>query len=136
MRHASDRVVVECVAVRTQRIAPIALAVVALAALASPAAALEPDARYALVHGCYALQSGGKTVAADAGPFRMQATGLGTYLLYGKRGDYLSAGLLGDAVAPASEPSERSDWKVEVRGDAFTLTLADGRALTAGPTAP
>ena len=75
-------------------------------------------ARYGLVHGCYALQAAdgrflakaGDTyaaIAADAGSaeaFRMQATRLGDYLLYGVHKDFLADS--GNGVpAPATTPS-------------------------------
>ena len=43
----------------------------------------QPQTRYSLVHGCYALRSpsGGDAIAAAVGPFRMQAAALGIYLL-------------------------------------------------------
>ncbi|MEJ7786192.1 MAG: Coagulation factor 5/8 type domain-containing protein [Solirubrobacteraceae bacterium] len=99
---------------------------------AAPASALKKNARYALAGGCYDLRSSatGRTVAAAAGPFRLKATALGSYLIYGKHRDFLSAGEDG-SVAPAPEPSEQGDWRVDVRGRAFTLTLPSGKALTA-----
>jgi hypothetical protein len=113
------------------------------ALFAAPASA-QDDARYQLVHGCYALQtSGGKfVVKADGGayratagsvgeaePFRMQATRLGSYLLYGKARDFMSGG--DDAVKSADAPDGTADWKVEGTTDAFRLSLPDagGKAL-------
>jgi hypothetical protein len=122
-------------AVRPHRLALLALSALAFAVAAAPAAALDADARYGLVKGCYDLRSEalGKPVHADAGPFFMQATGLGTYLLYGKAKTFLSAGSDG-AVSAAGAPSEQGNWKVEVKGDAFTLTLPSGKALAADGT--
>jgi len=104
-----------------------------LALGASTASAADSEARYALANGCYDLRSDalGKTVAADAGPFRMQATALGKYLLYGKRRDFLTADPDG-RVAPAGSPSEQADFRVDARGTAFTLTLPSGKALATG----
>ncbi|HEV3001453.1 MAG TPA: Coagulation factor 5/8 type domain-containing protein [Solirubrobacteraceae bacterium] len=113
-------------------------------AVAAPAAAQDDSARYALVHGCYALQApSGKLVAKDATgayrataggvgeaePFRMQATRLGQYLLYGRARDFMSGGDAG--VRSASAPDGTADWRVDVAGDGFRLTLPDagGRAL-------
>jgi hypothetical protein len=113
-------------------------------ACAAPAAAQDDSARYELVHGCYALQaSSGKFVAKDltgayrtsagsvgeAEPFRMQATRLGQYLLYGKARDFMSGG--DSAVTSADAPDGTADWRVDVAGDAFRLTLPDagGKAL-------
>src|SRR5262245_29309689 len=85
-------------------IAAGAAAAVALLALASPAgtrtdavAAAAPTDRYALVHGCYELQL---PSSRQLGPFRMQATTLGQYLLYGAHGDFLGPG-----ISSASLPS-------------------------------
>jgi len=111
---------------RLRLVLPIAALLVA-AALPAGASALDRDARYALVHGCYDLTSGGKKVA---GPLRMQASGLGTYLLYGAQGDFLTAGADGK-VAPAADPSDNGNWTVDVRGDDYTLTLPNGKALSA-----
>ncbi|WP_205696533.1 Coagulation factor 5/8 type domain-containing protein [Conexibacter sp. SYSU D00693] len=121
--------------------------VAAVMALAAPAAAhaADDDARYALVHGCYALQSqaSGKFIAqtatgyratasgaGEAEPFRMQATQLGQYLLYGKDRDFLAGD--GTAVEPAAQPSPAADWRVDADGERYTLTLpATGRRLRA-----
>ncbi|HVE67888.1 MAG TPA: Coagulation factor 5/8 type domain-containing protein, partial [Solirubrobacteraceae bacterium] len=101
--------------------------------VAPPASALTPDARYELANGCYGLksESPNRLVATDSGPFRMQATDLGRYLLYGRKRDFLT----GDAqnrVAAAAEPSENADWRVDVAGEAFKLVLPSrDRALAA-----
>jgi hypothetical protein len=50
----------------------------------------------------------------------MQATDLGSYLLYGLDRDFLAAGD-GDAVVVAATPSAASDWKVVEAGDGFEL---------------
>ncbi|HEX6945033.1 MAG TPA: hypothetical protein VF196_02500, partial [Casimicrobiaceae bacterium] len=111
-----------------KKAALLALTMVAAVVPAAPAAAAAPD-RYSLANGCYALQSGGTTVA---GPFRMQATELGRYLLYGLKRDFLSAGSDGK-VAPAADPSPSGDWRVDPAAGGFRLTLPDagGKALTA-----
>ncbi|MDX6640815.1 MAG: hypothetical protein QOF12_1826 [Solirubrobacteraceae bacterium] len=115
----------------------LALVVVPALAVAAPAQAVHADARYGLVHGCYELQGPG----AQAGPFRMQATALGKYLLYTRDRRVLTAAADG-IVAPVAAPSEQGDWRVDVSGAGYTLTLPDGRrlgvaagALRAGPTA-
>ena len=46
--------------------------------------------RYSLVNGCYQLQLSSRQ---QLGPFRMQATALGQYLLYGVHQDFLGPGL-------------------------------------------
>src|SRR4051812_9042150 len=66
---------------------------VALALLAAPLAAraAQPPTRYSLVHGCYALTAASGVLLADAAHVRMQATGLGRYLLYRQDGTFLAA---------------------------------------------
>ena len=97
---------------------PVVLAALALLA-AAPAAHAVDDSRYALVHGCYDLTSGGQKVA---GPFRMQATTLGQYLLYEKDMTFLAK--TGDTtVGNASAPSDDANWTVDGTTGAFTLTL-------------
>ena len=129
--------------------------------------------RYSLAGGCYALKSvaTGKFVAkasdgsyrASAGgadgaePFRMQATTLGRYLLYGAKRDFMGVGKPtpipvatptnplpvpglpgstttqpGDRVQSAAAPSETADWRVNSAGDAFAVDLpaAGGQVLT------
>jgi hypothetical protein len=97
----------------------------AAARAASPQAAVpraaQPLNRYSLVHGCFALQSApGSGGAIPVGPYRMQATSLGQYLLYGSAQDFLAA-----AATPAmvASPSVETVWRVD--GDArtgFTIT--------------
>src|SRR3954471_24973995 len=98
----------------------IALTLVALVAMTCAARAdTAPPTRYSLVHNCYGLQApGGKFVAktadnaypatADSAAsgeiFRMQATDLGKYMLYGRGSDYL-AGDNGDVFANG-QPNE------------------------------
>jgi hypothetical protein len=116
----------------------------------SLASATGTDRRYALANGCYALrsQSAGAFVVKAAGGylanaaspgaaenFRMQATGLGSYLFYGRDRDFMAAGAL-NLVAPASDASPSADWRVDVNpGNTFRITLpSSGQALgvTAG----
>ena len=97
----------------------------ALLASASIAHAAD-DSRYALVHGCYDLTSGGKPVETGIGPFRMQATALGDYLLYGKKGDFL-AKTGATSVDSAGTPSDDANWTVDGTTGAFTLTLASAK---------
>ena len=49
----------------------------------------------------------------------MQATDLGRYLLYGRDADFLA--LAGDAIAPATEPSDDADWTVRESGPGFSF---------------
>ena len=129
------------------RVALIFCCLAFLAALPAPALAGAGDnARFALANGCYGLKSvaAGKFAAkgpdgaysasaADAGggePFRMKATELGAYMLYGKGGDFLG-GASGRA-ASQPRPDANADWRVESAGAAgsFRLVLAEGnRAL-------
>jgi hypothetical protein len=83
------------------------------------------NARYELAGGCHDLrsQSLGRTVATGAGPFRMQATALGRYLLYGKAQDFLAADGSG-GVEQAAAASPDADWRVDdAGGGAFRLFL-------------
>jgi hypothetical protein len=106
--------------VKGRRPAPgLAALLVALLVAAAPAAAAET--RYSLAGGCYALQaqSGGALPGADR--VRMQATDLGSYLLYLPDRTFLATRDDG-SVAPANEPSPAADWRVtEAGGGAFTL---------------
>ena len=115
-------------------------------AIASTASAQTGQNRYSIVGGCFAVKSnslgkyvaeasGGYTAsAADTGsaePFRLQATALGKYLLYGKDRDFLAAGA--DRAEVAAKPSEAADWTVDGKAGAFTLTNG-GRKLSVAPT--
>jgi microsomal dipeptidase-like Zn-dependent dipeptidase len=127
-----------------RRIAAAALCVLgALPATAGSAAAQDAAARYRLANGCYAIEAGGRLVAKDgaggytasasdggsAEAFRMQATTLGQYLLYGRARDFLSTD--NGRVVSEAQPSPSSDWKVDTAdGDRFTLRLAStGKGL-------
>jgi microsomal dipeptidase-like Zn-dependent dipeptidase len=104
--------------------APLLAAVVAALLVATtPAAAAET--RYSLAGGCFALQAEGRTLAG-AELVRMQATDLGSYLLYLPDRTFLAA--QGDgSVAPADEPSPSADWRVDDAGGG-TFTLAPASA--------
>ena len=124
----------------------LALCLIGAAAAAPAASAGTSDARYALANGCYALKSasanklivksGDGTYAATADSpnaaeaFRMKATELGAYMLYGRAADYLGA--TGGTAKSQARPNEGSDWKVEAAGSAsaFRLTVnGTNRAL-------
>src|SRR3954452_13510615 len=106
-----------------------------LAALGVPAVARADDARYALANGCYALTSHGTPVATDVGPFRMKATALGSYMLYGAKQQFLARTPLLGQVGTATEPSSDADWTVDGTTGAFTLTLASTKQqLATAPT--
>ncbi len=86
----------------------------ATATARAPAAARKPPPpldRYSLVHGCYTLRSGTSAIAPGDGPFRMQATALGQYLVYGVHADYL-----GPALAPVPSPGTSTVWQVNGSG--------------------
>jgi hypothetical protein len=107
----------------------VALIVAVLLTAASPAAAAGAGpTRYSLAGGCYALRSAdsGKT-GAGAGRIRMQATGLGRYLLYRPDRSFLAAS--GAKVAPASTPTAAAVWIVRgERGGPFTLSPSSRHA--------
>jgi len=56
-----------------------------------------------------------------ATPFRMQATGLGSYLLYGPDGNMPDAKVSG-RVTPGPNAGPTADWEVTSRGDKIRLT--------------
>ncbi len=125
-------------------LAAIAAVVAGILAMASPASAAPQQNRHSLVHGCYSLQpasggfvqksAGGYDTRGTAPPrseaFRMQATDLGRYLLFGRDRDFLA--VAGGAIAPAADPSPDAEWDVvPVKGSAYRLvSLSTGRPLT------
>jgi microsomal dipeptidase-like Zn-dependent dipeptidase len=97
-------------------------ALVVLAACPVSAAADAPT-RYSLAGGCFALReaSSGKLVGER---LRMQATRLGSYLMYGPARDFLAADPAG-GIGRSAQPSPAADWRVDpASGDSFTLTPA------------
>ena len=111
-----------------------------LVACASAGALFAPAAGavdiYAYANGCYALRdantdrfvvrdalgySATARTADAATPFRLQATALGRYLLYGPDGRMPGAGALG-AVAPVATPGPAADWRVAADGDMLRFT--------------
>ena len=68
---------------RLRRTAAVALGLMAAAPAAAWAA--DPPTRYSLANGCYALQSSSGQVVAGGDHVRMQATTLGSYLLWNAR---------------------------------------------------
>jgi len=105
----------------------LALLATILAVLLAAAPARAAQTRYSLAQGCYALTSGGSTVA---GPFRMKPTALGRYLLYTKDARYFARE--GDGVTAAAQPSENADWTVEGREGAFSLSVGGLKLTDAG----
>ena len=124
--------------VRTLTLTAVALCLVAIAAPSAHAGSSN-DARYALANGCFALKSVAANravtksadgtyaatapTAAGAEAFRMKATELGAYMLYGRAADYLAAS--GDEARSQPGPNQDSDWKVDTAGSAsaFRLTV-------------
>jgi len=126
----------------------VALALVACASvsalLAQPAAAVDI---YGYANGCYALRdantnrfvvrdalgySATAPTASTATPFRMQATALGRYLLYGPGGNMPSASAL-DSLAATTTAGPAADWSVDDGGDTVSLeNVSTGRQLGVG----
>ena len=139
----------------------LALGLTLTAVLAAAAPAAQAQDRYALANGCYGLKSlstgsfaaktadGGFAAGADqakAERFRMQATDLGRYLLYGKDRDFLAngtpepvdslplplpAGSPGERIQAETAPSESGDWSIDVDGGAYVLTLPSAQKVLA-----
>jgi hypothetical protein len=96
----------------------LGVALVVIALTAGGAQAAVPYDRYGFVHGCYSFQDGGgQMIAPAAGPFRMQATTLGEYLLYGVHEDFLADPGTGTPT-PAAAPSTAAEWEVTGNLDA------------------
>jgi hypothetical protein len=88
-----------------------------------------PPTRYSLVNGCYdVLDAQGHQLAPSDAPFRMQATALGQYLLYGVHDDFL-----GQSLAPVPAPSIGTVWRVDgTSTQGFTITnVGSGTSLAA-----
>jgi hypothetical protein len=100
----------------------------AIGALVAVAMTLAPsgagaETRYSVAGGCYTLASATSGAAAPGGErLRLQATDLGSYLLYRTAANFLAAGA-GSTVGPAPQPSPAADWTVDdAAGGAFTLS--------------
>jgi hypothetical protein len=109
------------------------LALLLAAALPTVARADAPT-RFSLAGGCYDLRAPSGSVVANGSQLRMQATRLGSYLLYTSGRQFLAAGDPGN-VGPVAQPIPQADWQVDDAGaGAFTLTPASapGRFLVAG----
>ena len=90
------------------------------------ATAPQAQTSYSLVHGCYSLTSPsrGTPMAANVGPFTMQAAALGVYLLYGPQGDYLTDDGAGN-LSGTSTPGAATEWTVDGSSpQGFTMTNA------------
>jgi hypothetical protein len=113
------------------RVLVASLALLASAAGAAPAAAVA-ETRYSIVNGCFGLRSEslGRVVG---GPFRMQATTLGEYLLYGKDRDFLTV-TSGGGIGRETQPSVSAEWRVDPDGGAFRVFSLDSeKVLVATP---
>ena len=126
------------------RITVLLTCVVASASAAPQASAADV---YSYANGCYALRDattnryvvrdslGYSTGAATVGaatPFRMQATALGRYLLYGPDGRMLSAAPLSQ-VGFTSSPGPVADWRLEnVAGKLRLANVSSGKQLGVG----
>jgi hypothetical protein len=118
---------------------------------ASACALLAPAAGaadiYAFANGCYALRDTNtdRFVVRDplgyaatarttdgATPFRMQATALGRYLLYGPDRHMPAASAL-DTLAAIATPGPTADWRISDEADGLQLTnVSTGRRLGVG----
>jgi hypothetical protein len=100
----------------------LSVALVAIVVTAGAAEAAVPPDRYGFAHGCYALETWeGSPIAPESGPFRMQATDLGTYLLYGVHEDFLSDPGTG-IPTPTAAPSTAAEWDVTGSPGAYAVT--------------
>ena len=107
-----------------------AMAGMALAAIAAAPAAAQDDAptAYSLAGGCFSLKVTDGPAIGGADRIRMQATDLGSYLLFTADQKFLAAQADG-SVAPDDEPSPDADWRVSEEGDGtFSLTPVSGAA--------
>ena len=124
---------------------------VAFAVCVSACALFAPGAAaadvYSFANGCHALRdvstnrfvvrdalgySATAQSAAAATPFRLKATALGRYLLYGPDGRMPSAGALGP-LAPTTTPGPAADWRVADEAGALRLTnVSTGKQVGVG----
>jgi microsomal dipeptidase-like Zn-dependent dipeptidase len=84
--------------------------------------------RFALAGGCYRLVGKSGAPVRGAEQVRMQATRLGSYLLY--RPDKKFFASTSDGLRPVGSPGPRADWRVSLPSPdgTFTLTTASGSA--------
>ena len=126
------------------------LACASACALFAPAAAAADIYSYA--NGCYALRDANTNrfvvrdalgyaatapTAAAATPFRMQATALGRYLLYGPDGRMPSARRRSTRSRDTTTPGPAADWRVTDGGGTLRLTnVSTGDAPRRGTARP
>jgi hypothetical protein len=102
----------------------LAVALVVIAMTAGVAEASVPPDRYGFVHGCYSFENEftNELIAPASSPFRMQATNLGTYLLYGVHQEFIQDAGDGNPSAAAT-PSAATEWTVNGNPNSgYTLT--------------
>ncbi|HEY2636206.1 MAG TPA: Coagulation factor 5/8 type domain-containing protein, partial [Solirubrobacteraceae bacterium] len=127
---------------RAGLIGTIAAALVAV--MVVPAGAATSPTRYSLVHGCYAVRTAGSSADVAGGPFRMQATALGRYLLYSPARTFLADGVQGGGLLPdlglpavggggiglATAPSPAAEWAVTGSPGALSMqNIKTGRKV-------
>ncbi|WP_327141675.1 peptidase [Nocardia sp. NBC_01327] len=115
----------------------LATTTVLVAGLAGPGvglAAADPPSdpgqtRYSLVNGCYRIDTPAGPLVPASGPYRMHATALGQYLLYGRQGEVLDGST--GSIHPAQNPSANAVWTVDGSGaGGFTLTNSATKTST------
>jgi hypothetical protein len=113
--------------------ATITVAFVLAAVMPGAARAAGTPTRYSLANGCWTLRDYSGQPVAGADRLRLQATALGSYLLYRPGGDFLAATQDG-SVGPVAQPSPAADWVVtDGATGGFTLSpkSAPGEVLVA-----
>ncbi|MGH3714027.1 MAG: discoidin domain-containing protein [Micromonosporaceae bacterium] len=134
--------------VLTAALAAAVIGSVSAQAIPIAAATTTPLDGYGFAGDCYAMRTasgryvarnpiGGYsalgTSAAQATPFRMQASALGRYMFYDRSQRLITAGPVDTVLAlPGFEPS--TDWQLDAAGEAYTVTsIAVGKALAVAP---
>ncbi|MGX1806804.1 peptidase [Nocardia sp. NPDC055321] len=122
---------------RRSRLAVLVAAVLTATGLAGPATgdpAPEPgQARYSLVNGCYRIDTPAGPLVPAASPYRLRATALGEYLLYGRTREVLEAAE--GTIRTAKNPSDAAVWRVNGSG-AAGFTIANGATATPATFVP
>ncbi|WP_316574998.1 amidohydrolase family protein [Nocardia canadensis] len=122
--------------IRTRRrpatiLAAAALVAAGLAGSSSGSATADPgQTRYSLVNGCFRIDTPAGPLVPAAGPYRMRATTLGEYLLYGRDHEVLEASA--STIRPAQEPSAAAVWTVDGSG-ASGFTISNTATGTSSP---
>ena len=122
--------------IRTRRrpatiLAAAALVAAGLAGSRSGSATAAPgQTRYSLVNGCFRIDTPAGPLVPAAGPYRMRATTLGEYLLYGRDHEVLEASA--STIRPAQEPSAAAVWTVDGSG-ASGFTISNTATGTSSP---